>query len=120
MPEVYIGFLLTLPNCKISADSSVIYLVGCNIMCEEKKKFIDNLFIKGILVRLETRYWDEELLENKKSLATDWIFFLEMIICVQLWLKSFSIFIVGLQNWLPLKPNQRVWDLHCNQVMLPF
>lgn len=38
MPEVYIGFLLTLPNCKISADSSVIYLVGCNMMCEEKKK----------------------------------------------------------------------------------
>ena len=30
MPGVYIGFLLTLPNCKISADSSVIYLVECN------------------------------------------------------------------------------------------
>ena len=38
MPGVYIGFLLTLPNCKISADSSVMYLVGCNKMFKKKKE----------------------------------------------------------------------------------
>lgn len=54
MPEVYIGFLLTLPNCKITADTSVIYLVGCNMMLKEKKKFIDNhaVFSRAPLINL--------------------------------------------------------------------
>ena len=38
MPDGYIGFLLTLPNCKITAYTSVIYLVGCNVMYGGKKK----------------------------------------------------------------------------------
>lgn len=46
MPGVYIGFLLTLPNCKISADSSVIYLVECNKIFFFK--FMDELFLKGM------------------------------------------------------------------------
>ena len=60
MPGVYIGFLLTLPNCKISADSSVMYLVGCNKMFKKrKKKERKEEEFKGILDKLE------ELLQNK-------------------------------------------------------